>query len=412
MQSDAKGKKAAIATPAQLIEAVLESWCSHSSGEISARMLAGKAGIATSAIYYHFENLEQLYQAAQVKSLGDARHWCEAQIQTFLAIKRNGLLSRSAFGSLLAAIIDDLCTVQRQAAFAWRECQLLAARRPGFAPLLAEWDSLFRRLCKELCAVVGLGHASALTFYFFESESLFHLIRWNRLLDRAALDEIASGWASSIQGKPPLHAPIRVHLWKRAQEALPVATARTHESIARAAAKLLIEQGVSGITHRAVAAEAGLTLGVVAHQCHRAADLLEQAYGAIYLQLTGNRLEEARNTPPDQALGVPSLLQMLAIQELVLAVARGRTDAAFATSLRYLRGTTSSHTVEGRLGLKGENSVLVATILSNTMIGLLRNAGETDRQAAVIAAEAELFRMMADDSGGSDREPKPASGER
>lgn len=396
MQLDTEQKSLAITKKKVLIEATLDGWCSKSSGELSARALAAEAGIAASAIYYYFSDMEHLYEAAQAHAIAEARLWCAAQ--------RNGLqdseaadeLPVAALGPLLASLIDELCTGQRRLAFAWRECQLLAARQPRFEPLAAEWNALFRTLCDDICAMTGLRHAADLTFFFFEGESLFHLIRWDRMLDRVGLDEMTSGWASWMQGQVPHQAPIRLRLWKRARRDLPTGAADMHEPIAEAAARLLVEQGVSGITHRAVAAEAGTTLGVVAHHYRRAADLLEHAYGAIYQELTGNRLEQDGDICFDPALALPTRRQMLGVEELVLAVARGRTDAAFATRLRYLRGTTSSFVVEARLGLSGESAVLISTIFSNTMVGLLRNIGEADRDTAPQSVEARLFGLLAD----------------
>lgn len=403
MQLDTEQNTLASAKKLLLAEAVLEGWSTKASGELSARTLAADAGITASSIYYYFSDMEHLYEAAQMHAIAEARLWCNAQIQALSTPREAGGLPVAALGTLLAAIIDDLCTEQRRIAFAWRECQLLAARQPRFSPLLEQWDVMFRKLCTAICNLADLDRAADLTYFFFEGESLFHLIRQNRIQDRAALEEMTAGWADWMEGKVPVRAPWRLHLWKQAQLQLPVDSAQVNDRIAKAAARLLVEHGVAGITHRAVAAEAGMTLGVVAHHCRRAADLLEQAYGAIYQELTGNRLEEASSNPPDPSLGIPSRRQMLGVEELVLAVARGRTDTAFAARLRYLRGTTSSSVVESRIGISGENAVLISTILSNTLIGLLRNVADDRREAALQSAEARLFGLLGNNCGSETR---------
>lgn len=339
--------------------------------------------------------MEHLYELAQAHAIEEAELWCSIRRRALDGLDDDFGLPVSALGPLLASLIDELCTEQRRIAFAWRECQLMAVRQPRFSPLLARWNSLLQGLCSDLCRLVGLQSAADLTFLFFEGESLFHLIQWDRMLDRAGLDEMTAGWAGWMQGQIPLDAPFRVRLWKQAQRSLSMEPVELNAPVAKAAARLLIEMGVSGITHRAVAAAAGLTLGVVAHQHRRAADLLEQAYGALYQELTGSRLEPARNVRLKADLQVPTRRQMLGIEELVLAVARGRTDATFANRLRYLRGTTSSSIVEARLGIGGEQAVLISTILSNTMIGLLRNMEETDRDAAARSIEERLFSLLA-----------------
>lgn len=391
MQVNIEPKAASAVRRQRLIEAAIDGWCLKSSGELSARALAADAGIAASAIYYYFSDLEHLYEAAQAHALAEAQLWCTGQRRALEDIRDAGQLPVAALGPLLAAVIDDLCAGQRRIAFAWRECQLLAARQRRFVPLLAEWDAMFRALIADVCEFVGIGRDADLSYYFFEGESLFHLIGRNRLQDRACLDEITAGWADWMQGRVPLCGTWRLLAWRQARLAAPVAAGHVDDRIAKAAARLLVDHGVAGITHRAVAAEAGMTLGVVAHQCRRAAELFEQAYGAIYEELTGNRVEQGVGVRLEPTRGMPTRRQMLGVEELILAVARGRTDPAFATRLRYLRGTTTSFLVEGRLGISGEDAVLISTIFSNTMIGLLRHGTEGAREAELLSAEARLF---------------------
>jgi AcrR family transcriptional regulator len=147
--------------------------------------------------------------------------------------------------------------------------------------------------------------------------------------------------------------------------------------IAMAAARLLTQKGAGAVTHRAVAAEAGLTLGVVSHNCKRTGDLLKLAYSEIYVQLTGGLPDRPGANPqvPDKG-AQPDLSRMLAIDELVLAVARGRVGEELIGLLRYLRGTTSVHTVRERVKCTEAQSVALAAVYSSIAMGYWRSAGQ------------------------------------
>ena len=58
-------------------------------------------------------------------------------------------------GSLLAALIDQWCEEQRRLAFAWRECQLIAAREDRYGPVAQRWTTMWRNFWEEVCARCG-----------------------------------------------------------------------------------------------------------------------------------------------------------------------------------------------------------------------------------------------------------------
>lgn len=354
-----------------LVAAVLALWPEQGSGELSARSLALAAGVNASSIYYHFNDLEHLYEVAQTEALTLAAQWADGW-----RAKLDGVdgMPLQAFGSLTALLIDDWCEGARALAFAWRECQLLAARNPRFAPPSDAWNALWREFWSDICARFGAAGSAEATTLFFDGESLLHMMRWSRPIDRAALEESARIWIGWLDGQLPEPVPWRVHarVCARAADRTTTIPEGNLQLIAMAAARLLAQKGAGAVTHRAIAAEAGLTLGVVSHNCKRTDDLLKLAYSEIYVQLTGGLPDRSDLQAPDKG-AQPDLSRMLAIDELVLAVARGRVGGDLVGLLRYLRGSTSVHTVRERVTCTEAQSVALAAVYSSIAMGYWRS---------------------------------------
>jgi AcrR family transcriptional regulator len=366
------------------------------SGELSARGLAAIAGANASAIYYYFDDLEHLYEATQRVAIAEASDWIAARRDALLSGLTASNLPPAALGSLLAQLIDAWCEEARPLAFAWRECQLLAARNPRFAPLRAEWAKLWREFFDALCPRLGAAAAAEATWLFFDGESLLHLMRWNRTIDRAALDESCMNWGRWIGGMLPCETPWRLHARERARGTLSSVSIPDGNgaAVAEGAAALLATRGLGAVTHRAVATQAGLTLGAVSHVCKRTDDLLRLAYARIYLQLTGgrpDRLDAKTPVTPPPADATPAEARLLAIDELILAVARGRAEPGLIGMLRYLRGTTSIHTVRERIACSETQSIALAAILSSIGMGFWRTSPAHDDVAAYDAFLDRLF---------------------
>ncbi|WIW90755.1 TetR/AcrR family transcriptional regulator (plasmid) [Sphingobium sp. V4] len=383
-----------------LVDTVLAIWMERGTGEMSARSIGSAAGFSPSALYYHFDDIERLYEAAQERAVAMGQSWCDAKLAMLDEACGADAPSADALGPVLAALIDDFCTQERMTAFAWRECQMLAGRSARFATLSERWDAVWRHFWQQVCAHFDMADKAELCRHFFDGESGLHLMRWNRAADRASLDEMAAAWVGWLMGELPRHAP-----WRRSLMARAIGSGGLDKpdglrlDIARAAAALLADGGVGAITHRAVAAATGLTLGVVSHNCRRTDDLLRLAYGEVYRSLTSEREEMSDRDGPSVApvSDLPARLQLRAIDELILAVARGRTDAALTLQLRYLRGITSRQALVDRVALRGEAFDLLAAVYSSAMMGVLRSSGcqpEDDASPVVSAVSDQLLSLL------------------
>lgn len=343
----------------RMVDVALDLFESRGMAGVSARVLANEADVPVSSIYYHFGNLEQLFHVALEQALNAARFWCAQR----LAEIPPRLPGPDALAPFLAAVIESWCRDQRRLAFAWRECQLQAARNPAWRPMLARWDAMWRELWETLCARCDIPDWSEATGCFFDGESLLHLLFGVRPVDRACLVEMCAGWAAWARGVPAPEMPWRDHARAQAMATRPEPDSlnETPRRIAAAAAELLARAGAAGVTHRAVAAEAGVTLGVVSYHFRTSGDLLRGGFESIYagaVHRYGAAEAEAsrRNDLSTMREGwryrasPEGGLAMLGMFEMMVFVARHPELFSFAAQLRYLRGRTGTRVAEDAFG--------------------------------------------------------------
>ena len=145
----------------------------------------------------------------------------------------------------------------------------------------------------------------------------------------------------------------------------------TAHAISEAAARVVSRNGAAALTHRAVAAEAGLTLGVVSYKFRTSGHLLQAAFDAIYRRLLAApaRLEGTAVTNGEQALcfiraGFTDRTDLLPIDEMMLASARDPELQTFAVPFRYLRGRGWCRTLPMLVGPERKISPIDGAIMS------------------------------------------------
>lgn len=324
-------------TRQKLLAAILGRWESHGASGISARSVALAAGVQMSAIYHHFGDLGRLLETAQELARSQAAEWCEAILEMV-----DDVSGPAAMAPLLAATVDEWCERQRTLAFAWREAQLTALRDPASSASAALWTKLWRKFWSDICNRLGLSDMGDLTAWMFDGLCAVHLIRWRRITDRASLDELCHGWAAWMEGKMGAAGE-----WFEAaqRDAEKMGAPQeygddTVHAVAEAAARVVSRKGAAALTHRAVAAEAELTLGVVSYKFRTSGNLLQAAFDAIYRRTlaTGTAVTNGEQALSFVRYGFTDRADMLPIDEIMLASARDPELQAFAVPLRYLRG--------------------------------------------------------------------------
>lgn len=367
---DAEAGEARMESPRKLITSALSAWEVGGAAEISARGLAAMAGLPVSAIHYHFGGLGHLLDAAQAEAIASARRWSEAQWEAV----GTAATAPAMLGPLLACFIDDWCERQRRLAFAWREGQLMVLRDPDRTSPAHQWDQLWQDYFDRLCARMGVSAFGVLTKWFFDSASALHMLRWRRPVDRAALEELCAGWAAWISGglAPQNDWFAVAQADAQALAAWPDETDPVAEAVAHAAAQVLSQRGVTGLTHRAVATEADLTLGIVSYKYRTSADLLRAAFDALYRRMLSrgpSRIDEDAPMTAREAIGyveqgLPNRADMLGSDELMVATARDPQFQAFAAQLRYLRGRASGRILQAVVGPDRSISAIDGAIFS------------------------------------------------
>jgi len=372
----------------KLVGTVWSLWETGGNTAISARSLARQSGIPISTIYNHFASLDDVLYLAQERALAEARLWCDSQMEQLSpAVEQPESISvptaaptASGLDAIMAAIIDEWVRGQRHLCFAWREGLLLARREPRYLPIWRGWRDLWAEFWHAVCSRFGLGEFGEWTSFIFESEATLHMLSWRRVLDRACLDELCTGWVTWLSGQRAPDGPWRslARQIALASSPAPAVYDEMTQRVALAAAEVVERRGVANLTHRSVAASAGVSLGVVSSRFRTSADLLHAAFEMIYSALSGQRSiaiaasQEAAGTSERtdtvQAATLVRQAHRWAVDELMLATAREPSFQSMAPQMRYLRGRSARNL----LGAKAQMSWLDAALLSGFTAGMQR----------------------------------------
>jgi AcrR family transcriptional regulator len=362
-----------MSTQNRLIEATLNAWEQEGGRGLSVRALAKSAGVPASSLYHHFGNLERLSVTTLDHARAEVERWYVTRLDE---IGPDVRLCPDALGSLLASVIDDLTMSCRRQVVAWAEGSMLAVTEPLYGAAMAAWRQMWIALGERLCAICTLPTGGDITGDYIAGESILHLMRWRRSVDCAALDESCHAWQRWMVGELAPDGPWRAWAYEQALAAqfhLGEQNATTSR-IAESAADVVSEMGIAGLTHRAVAARAGLTLGVVSHQFRTSSALAEAAYEAVY-----RRNADLGTAAPSFSLAeaVASLsrlehpgLSFRPMAELMLAASRLPELVDFIPQLRYLRGRSGLSLLKAMLGPEQTISRQDAAVFSSFSIGL------------------------------------------
>ena len=387
-----------------LIQTVIDLWEAHGHAGISTRLLTQRTGVPASSIYYHFGDMERLSVLAQDAAHKQAARWCAAQLSQIASAPSP---SQTGFASLLATLIDDWNHRERALAFAWRECQSLARRNPAYIPAVQAWNAMWMAFWNDLCDWIGKPDWAEPMMLFFDGESMLHLLRWRRLVDRACLDESCQGWVHMLSGHLTPEGEWR-HFARSEAERMTSPTilnGGVAEQIARAAADVMAERGLAGLTHRAVAAKAGVTLGTVSYNFRSSKDLLHGAYEVFHRHLMIEPPEDEPFKTGERNI-VQSLVESdvrmytrlkAVCEDMFVAVARDPSLTDFGAQLRYLRGSTGAPVLQQIVGPDRLVSRFDGALLSSFGIGQMNavvGLSDHEAKAANYRSLTKLFALL------------------
>jgi len=373
----------------RLIAAAADLIATRGVRSVTARTLADATGQSASAVNYHFEGREGLLSATFDGAAAEASEWRAGWIATLAAGP-----PREAFpGWFLALTLERASS--RTAFLVLRELRHQAARSPVhrdrarreaeaadrfWATALARFDrpAGAAGACADYTeAILGIqggppDHPDQ-TAWLVETTQRFCA----RL---AGARGAAPGWDGWRQFARARGGPV-------APPSLATAPA-TALRIAGAAADVLGREGMEGLTHRAVAAEVGLSLAAVSGHFPSRASLVRAAFDHLIASI---QLVRSGATPelPDRrplayvaAEAAESLFDengaassgLLALDELLTAAIREPDLRRDAEDLRASRGENSAKLLEGIEHATAPVDGLDAHILSIATTGAMRSA--------------------------------------
>lgn len=291
----------------------------------SGRAIAAEAQVAPSLVAHHFGTIEQLLLTACDRGLERAENWMAGQLAAIRTLPATP--ETSAFA--LEQVIRQWTGAARTLALLYQEALMVA---PGDG-IGARWSASFTAFWLEVAAHFGLGEVEGrLMGLLFESEALHHLSTWSPALEDLALRAYCEHFSAVWLGAAPGRFGDAVVAAERMAGALPhggVAPAAV--KIVEAAADVLEARGVSGLTHRAVAARAGVTTGSVTHHFRTIEDLMA---GAIRGQVA---LAEAERAGSGAAM-IDRMPDASALKAVLVdyAVANPFSGPAFRRRLAFL----------------------------------------------------------------------------
>jgi DNA-binding transcriptional regulator YbjK len=371
-------------------------------GAVSARQVAQAAGSAASAINYNFGGIERLFSSAFAYGAAATADWTRARARELAA------LPRTPAGAVLALehVIEAWTGGARSLALLYQEA-LAAAPGEGAA---ADWARLWRDFWREAAALFGLGEMEArLLHTLFESEALFHLSTWSPALERAALREMCAHFGAVWLGAPKAPPTGALELAERSAGVLtPTAIAPAAVKIVEAAAELVEAEGLGGLTHRAVAARAGVTTGSVTHHFRTMEDLVA---GTIRGQVLAMEREQ-HGRPPSRVQTVREPAELFQVvrayvltdapwgpvlrrRNLFLAAARRPELAGAGAVIRFAYGSTTADILGKVFEIPPERRSLYAGVLARLIgSGWFAFSGDPDPRSGFDGLLTEIQRRL------------------
>lgn len=369
----------------------------------SARAIAASAGTAASAIHYNFGNIERLLLTVFEQGVEETRAWLAHRAREIDALPRSPDGAAFALLHVLDAWRRD---EGRRLALTYQEAVTASPGR-GVA---AVWTRLWRDFWQDVAVSRGLAPIDGRALHaFFEHEALYNLSTWSPALEELALTEMVEHFATlwlDAPDRPPRGAIV---LAERAAGTRPYGSVpATAMRIAKAAAQVVEDKGLAGLTHRAVAARAGVTTGSVTHHFRSIEDLVA---GAIRGQIQAMTDEAGSGAPPpvDDLVTIDGLFEALRLhvtadlpsppvlrrRRLFLAAVRRRELAGAGAVIRFAYGGTLRDSLGRVFGLDGPELVTQASVLARVMAAVwFACAGDEDpgasRQALFDRIEAKF----------------------
>ena len=305
------------------------------------------------------------------------------------------LTDAAVLAAVMAAYLDEAALAHR--AMALTGCELfveagMAPREfPGIDLLLADEDRFWSDLLAPGYGIDANLFARAISGYCHDERPFTIALAGHpdyRLLRGATIASVSAGLAGrgdglgarfgdlvAACGSDPAVSPLPVDLPDGSKKAV----------LAQHIARVIAEQGVSAVTHRAVAARAGVSNSRIAHHFRTQADLLDAGFGALILAMR-QEMQSPDLPEPERHRGTAMIR---ATHSIALAAARDAVLQPFALDMRRRRSENVRERLREILG--GDRAADDATIQAASMItigsGLAAMASGNSDGRGVITVE-------------------------
>lgn len=336
----------------QLINAARVRIAEEGMRGLSLRSIAQNAGMSLGSLSYRIGD-----KAGLIAQLLEAEHADQERLLADWRHRLHGLnlAVPSVLVSVITAWFEDMTKLHRVSAMTVCELLLEAGANSdsysGITRILDAQDAFWvEMLTAHLPADEAQLFGCAIANYIRDelpfalaagADADYHLLR------ASTIQCLASRLSSTGRGLPDHFAqlvaaagsdsaevPLRVDLTPGSKRA----------EVAAEIASLIAEQGVAAVSHRAVAARAGVSNSSVAHYFRTRTDLLDAGFGALVLQM---RDELATRDAATQFQSWAALMR--ASHAIALAAARDPQLAPFALDMRRRRSENGRETLRTAL---------------------------------------------------------------
>lgn len=360
------------ASPSSYANAARARIAAHGLRGLSMRTVAQDAGSSLGSLNYHIGD-----KAALVAELIGQEQRDQAALHA-VWLRRGGALDLAAPGALAAVVtgyLDEAATERRDRALTRCELLLEAEIDPdGHAGLGSMIDAEEGFWVALLARDHGprAQHLGRAVCAYCHDELPFSLAVGNnsdyRLLRSATVARLSAGWAGdgsgdgaglalrfdalvAACGESPAGTPLPVDLPEGSRRA----------ALAGDIARLILERGIASVSHRSVAARAGVSNSSVAHHFRTRDDLLMAGFGAM---IQGMR----RAIGPGASWSDAGMVLMRATHAIAIAAARDPALRPFALDMRRRRAENVRETIRQWLTGDAEGAIDGAAIQSASMV--------------------------------------------
>lgn len=265
---------------------------------LSLRSIAGASGWTMGELGYRIGKKEQLIASLIEAERETARAADAAWLDRLSGLSEMDVATLTA---VVGGYLDDCATNRRAATIFWEELLLEAGVAPQLSPLVSPWlderEAFWRHLLMGRHSKADI--LARIVTNFMAEEQLHTVVLGHnpayRLMRDIRIRRLCNGLLAGTDGQ---RATLFDSLLDQFVPADPVMEAITEraQAVARMTAKLMMERGLSAVTHRGVAAALGLSPSAVAHHFRTRMDLVrggvEAMYEAFYAALDVNLIRQ------------------------------------------------------------------------------------------------------------------------